>query len=430
MNASPTPSPSPPPASSLTDSSRYHQVTFRGSLGADLAARLDMPAGPPRAYALFAHCFTCGMDLFAASRIAAELNRHRIAVFRFDFTGLGHSDGEFANTDFSSNLDDLSLAVDWMAEHASAPQLLIGHSLGGAAVLAAARHLPSVRAVATIGAPADPGHVRHLFTDKLVDIEAAGQAEVSIGGRPFTISKDFLADLEANQQAADRGLAGGQALLVLHSPDDTVVAHDQAETIFAAADQPKAMVAVDGAGHLLPRHADSVFVAETIAHWAERYVEDENPPSAVPDPTAPVVVAETGQGIFLNHVVVGHHQLLADEPESVGGFDAGPAPYDFLAAALGTCTSMTLRLYANRKGIPLERVTVEVTHGRIHIDDCQHCDEDMKTGQGGKIDRLTRTLRLDGDLSEEDRTNLLRIADRCPVHRSLEAESHIVTTLA
>jgi putative redox protein len=406
---------------------RAQQVTFRGSLGADLAARLDLPAGPPKAYALFAHCFTCGKDLFAASRIAAELNNHGIAVFRFDFTGLGHSDGEFANTDFSSNLDDLSLAADWLGTHVSDPQLLIGHSLGGAAVLAAAPHLPSVRAVATIGAPADPNHVRHLFTDQLADIEADGKAEVSIGGRPFTIAKEFIDDLEANR-FGEIGLPDHQALLILHSPDDTIVDYDQAEKLYEVAPHPKSLVSIDGASHLIGSHRDATFVAETVAHWADRYLIDENPAAAVPDPTAPVVVAETGQGKFLNHVVVGNHQFLTDEPESIGGFDAGPGPYDLVAAGLGACTSMTLRMYADRKDINLDRVSVEVSHGRVHADDCMACDEATPAG-GGQIDRFERAIMVEGDLSEDDRASLLRIADRCPVHRSLEAKSHISTSL-
>lgn len=414
----------------LTDTMKDHaqHVSFRGSLGADLAARLDLPAGPPKAYALFAHCFTCSKDLFAAGRIAAELNNHGIAVFRFDFTGLGHSEGEFANTDFSSNLDDLSLAADWLAANASAPQLLIGHSLGGAAVLAAAPHLPSVKAVATIGAPADPTHVRRLFTDAVADIEADGKAEVSIGGRPFTIARDFLHDLEANR-FDEIGLAAGQALLILHAPGDTIVGYENAEAIYTAAAHPKSLVAIDGAGHLLGSHRDATFAAETIAHWVDRYLVDESPAHHAPDPTAPVVVAETGQGTFLNHVVVGSHQFLADEPESVGGFDAGPSPYDLVAAGLGACTSMTLRLYADRKGMTLDRVAVEVSHGRVHADDCAVCDE-ATPASGNHIDHFERVIHVEGDLSDDDRASLLRIADRCPVHRSLEAKSHITTTLA
>ena len=407
--------------------SRVQRITFRGSVGADLSARLDLPAGPPKAHALFAHCFTCSKDLFAASRIAAALNSHGIAVFRFDFTGLGHSDGEFANTDFSSNLDDLSLAADWMAANISAPQLLIGHSLGGAAVLAAAPHLSSVRAVVTIGAPADPNHVRHLFTDKLADIEADGKAEVSIGGRPFTIAKDLLDDLEANQSKGVV-LADHQALLVLHSPEDTIVGYKNAEAIYNGAAQPKSLVALDGADHLLQSHDDAVFAAEVISHWSDRYLVDENPAAHAPSPTAPVVVAETGQGRFLNHVVVGNHQFLADEPESIGGFDAGPTPYDLVASGLGACTSMTLRMYADRKKMALDRVTVEVTHGRVHADDCGQCD-DATPVSGGQIDHFDRVIRVEGDLSEEDRQALQRIADKCPVHRSLEAKSHITTHL-
>ncbi len=254
-------------------SSVEQEVRFRGSLGHELAGTLDLPTGSAVGFALFAHCFTCGKDLFAARRISAELAAHGIAVLRFDFTGLGESHGAFGHTDFSSNLDDLSLAAQWLEENHRAPSMIMGHSLGGAAVLASAPHLPSVSAVVTIGAPAGPNHVRHLFSDQVSDIERAGSAQVSIGGRPFSISRDFLADLEANHEALDRGeLRADQALLILHSPTDEIVGFDQAEEIYRRADHPKSLMAIDGANHLMTSHKDAVFVAETVAHWAERYV--------------------------------------------------------------------------------------------------------------------------------------------------------------
>lgn len=411
--------PSPPPHRPA------NRVTFPGSQGHDLAARLDLPAGPPLAFALFAHCFTCSKDVFAASRIAAELNAHGIAVLRFDFTGLGASDGDFSNTDFSSNLEDLRRAAAWLDEHHRAPQLLVGHSLGGAAVVAVAPDLPATRAVVTVGAPADVGHVTKLFVDRLPDIETTGAATVELAGRRFTIRRDFVDDL-ARHSVAERAASLRAALLVMHSPVDAVVGIDNAARLYGAARHPKSYVSLHGADHLLTDRDDAVYAARVMATWAERYLVPEHPPAPAPAPTAPVVVAETGQGTFLNHVVAGRHHLLADEPEDIGGFDAGPSPYDLLAAALGSCTSMTLRLSARRKGLDLERVTVEVAHRKVHGADCDQCVE----GGQPKIDHFDRVIRLDGDLDDAARAALLRIADRCPVHCTLEASSHIATTLA
>ncbi len=400
------------------------KVMFPGSQGL-LAARLDLPAGPPVAYALFAHCFTCTKDIFAASRIAAELADHGIAVLRFDFTGLGSSEGEFANSDFSSNTQDLCLAADWLRSTHRAPQILIGHSLGGAAVLAAAADIPEVSAVATIGAPADVIHVTHLFDSSLAEIQAAGEARVELAGRAFTIRKSFIDDLDHHQLSATVA-ALPAALLVMHSPHDTTVSFDNATTIYEAARQPKSFVTIDHADHLLTRWPDAVFAAKMIASWAMRYIADESGSAPAPRPTDQVVVAETSQGAFLNHVVVGAHRFLADEPVSVGGFDAGPSPYDFLATALGACTSMTLRMYADRKKLPLDRVTVEVSHAKVHADDCIECTE----GRMGQVDRFERRIHLEGALSTDDRQRLLEIADKCPVHRTLETSSVIATALA
>ena len=401
------------------------RITFTGSSGAELAGRLDLPAGPAKAFALFAHCFTCSKDGVASGRVAAELNACGIGVLRFDFTGLGASGGDFANTDFSSNLEDLRRAAAWLREHHRAAQLLVGHSLGGAAMLAVAPDLPEVRAVATIGAPADVGHLTHLFADRLGEIETGGRAAVEIGGRSFTVRRELLDDL--GRHPLDKRLAATRtALLLMHSPVDEVVSVDHAARLFAAARHPKSFVAIDGADHLLSSRADAVFAARTIATWAERYLVDENPPAAVPAPSAQVVVAETGLGTFLNHVVAGDHRLVADEPVSVGGFDAGPSPYDLLSGALGACTSMTLRLYADRKGLALDRILVEVSHGKGHADDCATCTD----GGVAQIDRFERRIHLTGTLDDAQRAALLRIADKCPVHRTLENRSHIVTTLA
>ena len=411
---------------------RIERITFAGSQGTELAARLDLPAGPPTAFALFAHCFTCGKDIHAASRIANALTDVGFGVLRFDFTGLGMSDGEFANTNFTSNTDDLVAAADWLRTNHRAPQVLIGHSLGGSAILAVAGSLPEVRAVATIGAPASPEHVTGVFPPSALDqIESDGAAEVQLGGRAFTIRQQFVDDLR-NHVVTERVATMRKALLVMHSPIDNTVGIDNAAEIFLAARHPKNFVSLDGADHLLSGLSDAAFAASMIGAFANRYVVDESGALDPPRATAPVVVAETSQGAFLNHVVVGRHRLLADEPESVGGFDAGPSPYDFLGAALGACTSMTLRMYADRKKLPLDQVTVEVKHGKVHADDCAECaDNERLAGRTGMIDRFERVLHIAGDdLTDADRAKLLEIADKCPVHRTLEAASSIVTSLA
>ena len=411
---------------------RIERITFPGSQGAELAARLDLPAGPPKAFALFAHCFTCGKDIHAASRIANALTDVGFGVLRFDFTGLGMSDGEFANTNFTSNTEDLVAASDWLRVEQRAPQVLIGHSLGGSAVLAVAGSIPEVRAVATIGAPSSPEHVTGVFPSSALDeIESSGVAEVQLAGRTFTIRQQFVDDLR-NHVVTERVAAMKKALLVLHSPIDNTVGIDNAADIFLAARHPKNFVSLDGADHLLSQSADAAFAASMIGAFADRYVVDESGARDAPRATAPVVVSETSQGAFLNHVVVGRHRLLADEPESVGGFDAGPSPYDFLGAALGACTSMTLRMYADRKQLPLDQVTVEVAHGKVHADDCVECaDNGRLAGRTGMIDRFERVLHIAGDdLTDADRGKLLEIADKCPVHRTLESATSIVTRLA
>jgi uncharacterized OsmC-like protein/alpha/beta superfamily hydrolase len=410
---------------------RIQKVMFPGSQGTELAARLDLPAGPPRAFALFAHCFTCGKDIHAASRIANALTDLGFAVLRFDFTGLGMSDGEFENTNFTSNTEDVVAAADWLRATHRAPQLLIGHSLGGSAVLAVAGSIPEIRAVATIGAPSSPLHVTAILDSSLDEIESTGRAEVQFGPRTFGIRRQFLDDLR-NHVVLERVATMKRALLVMHSPIDNTVGIDHAADIFLAARHPKNFVSLDGADHLLSVAEDAAFAAAMIGAFARRYIVDESGALEPPRPTAAVVVAETSQGTFLNHVVVGRHRLLADEPESVGGYDAGPGPYDFLGAALGACTSMTLRLYADRKQLPLDRVTVEVSHDKVHADDCAECvDNGAFVGRGGMIDRFERVIHIEGDdLTDADRDKLLIIADKCPVHRTLEHASAIVTRLA
>lgn len=400
-----------------------NKVTFTGGLGDQLAARLDLPDGPARAYALFAHCFTCSKDIFAASRIAEGLVRHGIAVLRFDFTGLGASEGEFANTNFSSNIKDLILAADFLRENYEAPAILIGHSLGGAAVLAAAGDIPEAKAVVTIGAPADAEHVTHNFHAHLDEIEAHGEGDVELAGRSFTIRKQFLDDVRAHTLSDKIGNLR-RALLVMHAPLDKTVGIDNATRIFTAARHPKSFVSLDTADHLLSRRADAVYAADMISAWASRFIDTAQPQPQREDAGDDVLVAETGAGKFHNRVVSGAHHLVADEPASVGGLDSGPSPYDFLAIGLGACTSMTLRMYAERKGLKLERISVRVAHGKVHAHDCAECE-----AREGRIDRFEREIELTGDLGEDERKRLMEIADKCPVHRTLEQSCVIATRL-
>ena len=400
---------------------RSERFTFPGSQGDSLAARLDVPDGTPRAVALFAHCFSCGKDVLAAGRIARALTQYGIAVLRFDFTGLGSSEGDFANTNFSSNVGDLLAAAHHLRREKQAPAILIGHSLGGTAMLAVAGDIPEARAVATIGAPYEPGHVANQFRDRLAEIEARGEAEVSLGGRPLRIRKQFLDDVREQCQA-ERVAQLRKALLVMHAPLDPVVGIDNATEIFVRAKHPKSFISLDRADHLLSQPADADYAATVIAAWASRYVEEEaRAPEDLAIPDA-VVVRETGQGRFQQAVAIGPHRLTADEPRSVGGDDSGPGPYDLLLAGLGACTSMTMRLYAERKGWPLGRATVVLRHRKIHAADCADCET-----KEGKIDEITREITLPGPLDEEQRTRLLEIADRCPVHRSLHSEIKVET---
>ena len=398
---------------------------FASTEGHKLAAALDLPDRKPLAYALFAHCFTCGKDVLAAKRIAVALATRGIAVLRFDFTGLGSSEGDFANSTFSSNVADLVRAANHLRETRQAPAILIGHSLGGAAILAAAASIPEAKAVVTIAAPSDPAHVTGLFRDRIEDIRKAGKAEVSLAGRPFTIKREFLDDI-AEQGLTTRLANLRKALLVMHSPTDDTVGIDNATRIFVAAKHPKSFVSLAGADHLLSERRDSGYVADVIAAWASRYL-DLAPEQIADTSNAPrqVVVRETGNGKFQNKVTVGPHALLADEPVASGGEDTGPGPYDFLLASLGACKSMTMRLYADRKSFPLERATVTLRHGRIHAQDCAECET-----KEGMLDQIEVEIGLQGALDADQRKRIVEIADKCPVHRTLTSEIRIVTRAA
>ena len=409
---------------------RSERFDFPGGGGHRLAARLDLPDGAPRAHALFAHCFTCGKDVNAAARLAAALAAEGVATLRFDFTGLGGSEGEFANTGFASNVADLVAAADRMRTLGRAPAILIGHSLGGAAVLAAAARVPEARAVATIGAPFEVGHVLQLFAARVPEVEARGEAVVDLAGRPFAIRRSFVEEARAQEQAP-RIAALGRALLVMHAPADGVVGVDNARAVFEAARHPKSFVALDGADHLLSRREDAAYAARVLAAWASRFLPASEAAPAAPAVAAAereeglVVVEETGAGRFQQAVTAGRHRLLADEPAPVGGLGSGPSPYDLLLASLGACTAMTIRLYAERKGLGLRRVGVALRHRKIHAADCAECET-----REGKLDEIAREIALEGDLAPEERARLLEIADRCPVHRTLRSEVRVLTTAA
>ncbi len=398
------------------------RFTFPGHDGGQLAARLDLPEGPHLATALFAHCFTCGKDIPAARRISARLAAMGIAVLRFDFTGLGHSEGEFENTTFSSNVDDLLAACAALDERGMSPSLLIGHSLGGAAVLKAAPQMESVKGVVTIGAPFDPDHVTHNFNDALPEIIEKGVAAVNLGGRPIRIGKEFIEDVAAGQLTpAIGGLKA--ALLVLHGPRDAIVGIENASEIFLAARHPKSFVTLDNADHLLTRAADAEYAAEVIAAWAGRYL-DLTPPAPPPGlPEGILRVSEADPKGFLQDIQNGpHHHIVADEPLAYGGTNRGLTPYGLVSAGLGACTSMTIRMYARRKGWPLTHVSVDVTHDKVHAQDAE--------AGGPKIDRFERVIHLEGDLDADQREKLLEIADKCPVHKTLEHDNEIATRLA
>ncbi|TQD51570.1 bifunctional alpha/beta hydrolase/OsmC family protein [Marilutibacter aestuarii] len=400
---------------------------FANAEGQTLAGLLETPlSGRPEdwRYAVFAHCFTCGKDIAAATRISRGLAARGIAVLRFDFTGLGGSDGDFANTDFSSNVADLLAAAQALEAHHSAPSLLVGHSLGGAAVLVAAQSLPGVKAVATIGAPATADHVKHLFADVEERLHRDGEASVTLGPRRFNIRRQLLDDLDAHASAGHiRRL--GRPLLVFHSPLDEVVPIEQAARIYEAALHPKSFISLDRADHLLSRQEDAEYVSATLAAWAGRYL------GLMAPPTRPAGTVEEGEVLvteldkhFLRGLYSASHALLADEPLGMGGGNRGPTPYDLLLMSLGACTSMTLRMYADRKRIPLEDVDIELVHERVHARDCAECAE-----RDGHVERITRRVRLVGDLDAAQREDLLRIADRCPVHRTLASAPVIVTHL-
>ncbi len=395
------------------------KVTFENSAGASLSGTIDFPVvGKPKAFAIFAHCFTCSKNLNAVNNISQSLTQEGVAVLRFDFTGLGQSGGEFADSNFSSNMGDLRSAYEFLEREYTTPQIMIGHSLGGAAVLHISGRLPNIKAVVTIGAPANPVHVRHLLSRGEEEIIEKGEAEVSIGGRPFKIKKQFLDDLEEND-SHDPIENLGKALLILHSPQDSTVGIDNASDIYLKARHPKSFVTLDGADHLMSRPEDSRYVGSVVATWAMRYIVPDHEEEIAPEGEVWTRLSDSG---FTTEITAGSHKLLGDEPKSVGGKDLGPSPYGYLLTALGTCTAMTLRMYADHKKIALEEVEVQLTHDKVHQVDGQSSEK-----PGGKIDQIKRRIRIEGDLTPEQRKRLIEIADRCPVHKTLEGKPVIIT---
>ncbi|MEL6133101.1 MAG: alpha/beta fold hydrolase [Bacteroidota bacterium] len=400
---------------------RSHRLTFPNRKGLQLSAFLDIPVGnKPRAYALFAHCFTCGKSLRAIKNISLSLTQVGFAVLRFDFAGIGESEGKFFETNFSTNVSDLLDAASFLEQEYMAPQLLVGHSLGGAAVLMAASLLDSVQAVATIGAPAEPEHVKHLFATIEQRVRIEGEGQILIGGRPVTIQKHFLEDIESiSLKDVIREMK--KPLMVMHSPQDLIVGIENAADIYHAAWHPKSYMSLDGADHLLSRKADSLYAGQVIGSWVSRYVDMEEKEPLLTEKQA---VIRTGAKGYTTEVLAGRHSFLADEPASVGGDDLGPTPYDLLVAALGTCTGMTLRMYADRKGWDLQEVRVHLQHSKIYAED----QGEVETKKP-MIDHIERVIELEGNLDEKQRTRLLQIADKCPVHRTLHNEIHVESRL-
>lgn len=396
-------------------------VTFKNKENNTISAKLELPVdNKPKAYAIFAHCFTCSKNLSAVVNISRALAQHGFGVLRFDFTGLGESEGEFSDTNFTTNTTDLIAAYTFLETNYKAPALVIGHSLGGAAVLAVAHNFKATKGVVTIGSPFNPDHLKKLFKAKSDLIENEGEATVDIGGRPFKIKKQLIDDLEevASEEHIDKL---NKSLLIFHSPQDQVVDISNAKEIYVAARHPKSFISLDKADHLLSNKLDSTYVGNTIAVWAERYVEEETTNELSTDLQAVVMTGEQG---YTTEIKAAGHRLIADEPESVGGLNLGPNPYDLLISSLGACTSMTLRMYADRKKIDLKEVKVHLKHGKSHNADCESCEK-----KSVSIDQIERYIELSGNLSKEEKAKLLEIADKCPVHRTLHNEIVVKTSL-
>lgn len=401
---------------------KIQKVTFLNIEGEQLSGRLELPVNQqPHNFAVFAHCFTCNKNLSAVKNISRALTSNGFGVLRFDFTGLGESDGDFSDTNFSGNVDDLVSAAKYLEAYYKSPSLIVGHSLGGAAAIFAASQIYSIKAIATIGAPSNPKHVQHLLHSSLEEIQANGKAVVNLGDRDFTIKKQFIDDLEANAlpQIA-KNLR--KPILVMHSPQDTTVSIKNAEEIYMAAHHPKSFISLDGADHLLSNKADSIYAGNVIAGWAKRYID--LPKTEMLKTNHQVVASLDNDDGFTTQIKAGNHYMVADEPTNYGGNDFGPSPYELISAGLSACTAMTIQMYTKRKGWNIENIEVHTSYGKVHANDCEHCDENTT-----KIDTFNREIKLEGDLDEKQLTRILQIANKCPVHKTLLRETQIITTL-
>ncbi|WP_299252485.1 bifunctional alpha/beta hydrolase/OsmC family protein [uncultured Lacinutrix sp.] len=398
------------------------KINFTNAEGQQLVGRLELPINQhPHNFAIFAHCFTCNKNLSAVKNITRELTSNGFGVLRFDFTGLGESEGDFENTNFSGNVDDLISASNYLKENYTAPTLLIGHSLGGAAVIFAASNIDSVKAVATIGAPSNPKHVEHLIQSSVEEIKTNGIANVNIGGRPFTIKKQFLDDIET-KSLPDVAKNLRKALLVMHSPQDTTVGIANAEEIYIAARHPKSFVSLDGADHLLMRKEDSIYVGSVIASWAKRYISV--PKTNTVSTTHQAVASLDAEDGFTTQMTVGNHTMMADEPTSYGGNDFGPSPYELVSAGLSACTAMTVQMYVKRKGWDLQNIEVHTSHTKV-------AKQAIENGEQKeiKVDTFNREIKLKGNLDEKQIQRILQIADKCPVHKTLHSDIDVVTKI-
>lgn len=398
------------------------KVQFTNSTGKLLSARLELPTNQhPHSYAIFAHCFTCNKNLSAVRNISRGLNLEGIAVLRFDFTGLGESEGDFEDTNFTSNVLDLVAACEYLEQNYQAPSIMVGHSLGGAAVVCAGAILDSIQAIVTIGAPFHPKHVSHLIDTKIEEIEARGAAKVMISGRPFTVKKQFLEDIRA-QSLEEKLRSMRKAILIMHSPQDEIVAIENAAKMYTAAFHPKSFISLDGADHLLSNKADSQYAGIMVGNWVRRYIDIPTKEALKSDRQVVVRLGEQG---FTTEVMVRHHGLTADEPESIGGNDFGPTPYELVASGLGACTAMTMQMYARRKKWDLKEVVVHVDHDKEypkHLADTEAAKS--------KIDHFDRLIEMEGDLDQAQKDKLLEIANKCPVHRTLHSDVIVKTTLS
>lgn len=400
------------------------KVTFKNTEGQKLVGRLELPVDRlPHNYAVFAHCFTCNKNLLAVKNIGKALTSNGFGVLRFDFTGLGESEGDFADTNFSGNVEDLVAAAKYLKENYEAPTLIIGHSLGGAAAIFAASEISSIKAVATVGAPSNPVHVKHLLKSGVEEIQSTGKAVINLSGRDFTIKKQFLDDLET-KSLPETAKALRKPLLILHSPQDDTVVIKNAEEIYVSAHHPKSFVSLDGADHLLSRKEDSIYVGEVISGWAKRYLDVSEKVDSRLRTKHQVAASLDGEDGFTTQMKVGNHYMIADEPTSYGGNDFGPSPYELVSAGLSACTVMTIQMYARRKGWPVDNVEVHTSYSKSHAEDCENCESD-----NAKIDTFHREIKLTGNLDDKQKARVMQIADKCPVHKTLHSETQINTVL-